>query len=584
MHDWLLLLHKGLVTRASRPTQGWYVVWLGLSFAIAALYGGLALYQAVGSAYVIQDDARQHVFWMRRFLNPDLFPNDWIADYFQSVAPIGYRSLYYGLAQLGADPVAVSKGLPLVLGLITTGYCFGLCLQILPLPVAGVGASVLLNQILWTHDDLASATPRAFIYPLLTAFLYYLLKRSLLPCWITLGLQAMFYPQAVLISGGMLAVQGLRWRWPWGWPWTRREGWLCGVGLGLAIALLLPYVLQPSAYGPVLTLAEAQNLPEFQPGGRAAFFTDQGAAQFWLWGGRSGLLPRADRLPPLLWAGLLLPLLLGRSRWFPLGHHRPPHLLILGQLVGVSLLWFGLAHLALFRLHLPNRYTQHTLRIGLALAAALALVLILDGLLHWAEQTRATHQGRSLVAMGLSGAIALALLLFPLTVAFPRVGYVTGAYPDLYAFFAQQPTDIVIASIAEEASNLPSFSQRTVLTAREYGIPYHQGYYQGFVERTLAVVTAQYSDDLDTVAAITQQYGITFWLLDRHAFREDYLRQSWVWQYPDTVRPIQRSLRHGSRPILKTLHQTCAVFENSSLLVLDAACVLEQGRALMADD
>jgi len=62
--------------------------WLTLSFTFAILYSFLALQEAFSSEYVIQDDARQHVFWTRRFLDSNLFPNDLIADYFQSVAPL----------------------------------------------------------------------------------------------------------------------------------------------------------------------------------------------------------------------------------------------------------------------------------------------------------------------------------------------------------------------------------------------------------------------------------------------------------------------------------------------------------------
>ncbi|MGJ3254530.1 MAG: hypothetical protein ACFE0J_25860, partial [Elainellaceae cyanobacterium] len=65
------------------------VFWFCLSLTFAAIYSLLALQQAFSADYVVQDDARQHVFWMQRFLNPDLFPDDLIADYFQSVAPAG---------------------------------------------------------------------------------------------------------------------------------------------------------------------------------------------------------------------------------------------------------------------------------------------------------------------------------------------------------------------------------------------------------------------------------------------------------------------------------------------------------------
>jgi hypothetical protein len=63
----------------------------------------------------VQDDAQQHVFWMRRFIDPQLFPNDLIADYFQSVAQPGYKAIYQLAAAIGIDPMVFNKLLPIVL-------------------------------------------------------------------------------------------------------------------------------------------------------------------------------------------------------------------------------------------------------------------------------------------------------------------------------------------------------------------------------------------------------------------------------------------------------------------------------------
>ena len=68
--------------------------WLSVSLGFAVVCSWLALKEAFSSQWVVQDDARQHVFWMLRYLDPELFPQDLIADYFQSVAPVGYTSLY----------------------------------------------------------------------------------------------------------------------------------------------------------------------------------------------------------------------------------------------------------------------------------------------------------------------------------------------------------------------------------------------------------------------------------------------------------------------------------------------------------
>ena len=97
---------------------------LALSLAVAIGCALPALFQAFSGPYVVQDDARQHVFWMQRWLHPDRFPNDLMADYFQSVAPWGYQGLYRLGSILGLDPMVFNKLLPIGLGTLTTFLCF----------------------------------------------------------------------------------------------------------------------------------------------------------------------------------------------------------------------------------------------------------------------------------------------------------------------------------------------------------------------------------------------------------------------------------------------------------------------------
>lgn len=177
----------------------------------AVIYGGLALQQAFASDYVVQDDARQHIFWMQRFLDSELFPDDLIADYFQAAAPIGYEWLYRSLTMLGITPDWVSKVLPFFLGVITVGYGFFLSLEIFPLPLGAFISSALLNQAIWGSDEISSATPRAFLYPLLLAFLYYLLRQVRWRSGLVLVLQAIFYPPIILISVGVLVLRLAQW-------------------------------------------------------------------------------------------------------------------------------------------------------------------------------------------------------------------------------------------------------------------------------------------------------------------------------------------------------------------------------------
>lgn len=549
--------------------------WLGLSLLVSLVYGIWVWQQAFGAEFVVQDDARQHVFWMQRFVDPALFPQDLIADYFQSVAPSGYSGLYRLISGLGIEPMLLARLLPPILGLISTLACFGVVMQIFPVPMAAFLATLLLNQVLWMQDDLSSATPRAFIYPLLLGFCYCLLRRSLLPCVLMIVLQGLFYPQAVFLSAGLLALQLAEWH---GFRprFSRSESdyWFCGIGLAIAVAVMVPYALDLSQFDPVVTLAQAQQMPEFQRGGRSDFFSDN-PWRFWFTGPRSGLLPYIARLPELLGAAVLLPLFYCWPRRFPLTRRIQPQIVLIPQLLAVSLFWFLAAHALLFRLHLPSRYTQHSLRIVLCWAAAIALVIGLDGLRRWA--IRSATAWKTVLAVGLMGLIAAALMFYPsYTPEFPRTNYVVGTQPDLYRFFQQQPPTTLIASISEEASNLPSFAERSVYVAKEYAIPYHMGYYRPFQQRVNNLIEAQYSPSLPRLKRFIRETGVSFWLLDRQAFTPEYLEESWVRQYPVATRLALRTLRQGRTPAMAETINSCRVFQNMDLILLDAVCILEQ--------
>jgi len=556
--------------------------WFFLSLLFAAICGVLGLKQALHGEYVVQDDARQHVFWMARFLDPDLFPRDLIADFFQSVAPHGYTALYRLMAEFGLDPLLFNKLLPVGLGLIVTGYCFGLALQILPVPLSGFLAALLLNQNLWMKNDLASGTPRAFVYPLFLAFLYYLSRRSLIPCLAALALQGLFYPQIVLVSAGMLILrlsrceQG-RIR----FSRDRVDYLFCLIGLGVALLALSPFALQASGFGPTITADQARALPEFCRSGRVPFFSSR-PWKYWVTGFRSGILPQPEALfnPKVLLIGLLLPILLRSPSRSGLAKQVTRSIDLLPQILLASAGMFLAAHALLFRLHLPSRYTKYTFRIVLALAAGVALVLILDAILQWAEKNpRFLRWFVASAFIAFSGAL---LLWSPLSAKkFPsNLSYRTGKHPDLYQFFSRQPKGILIASLTEQVNQLPTFSRRSILVGREYAIPYQIGYYRQFRQRTADLVRAQYSPDLAVVQGFIRKYGVSLWLLERTSFTPEYVsRDTWIKQYQPEANEAVHRLKKGEVPALAAFMDRCSVYEDMHFVVLDARCILQARRA-----
>ena len=550
-------LHKLLTATTVKTSKSQIIFWFSLSLTFTLIYGVLALKQAFGSEYVVQDDARQHVFWMQRFLQPDLFPGDLIANYFQSVAPAGYTTFYKLFASLGINPLLLSKILPVFLGLITTAYCFGVCIKLFPIPAAGFVATLLLNQSLWLKDDLVSATPRAFIYPIFLAFLYYLVRRSLVLVCVAIALLGLFYPQGIFNAAIVLILQLVRWDNGLKLSRDRRDYLFCAAGLAVTVLVLLPFALGTSEFAPTITAAEARRLPEFLPGGRSAFFSND-PWRYWLSGGRSGFLPSIQ--PSTLAVGFLLPVLLRYPSLFPLTQQINRKIAILPQMIVASVVMFLAAHALLFKLHLPGRYSGYSLRIVLALAAGITLIALWDAL--WQA-----YRQKFLILTAVS-LLGVALLLYPsFDKNFPNTKYKIGSFPTLYQFFQAQPKDSLIASLAEEANNLPTFAQRSILVGREYAIPYQLGYYRQFRQITQELINAQYSLKLAAAQNLIQKYGIDFWLLDKAAFTPEYVaNNSWLRQYQPATAEAIALLQQGKI--------RCQVFDRDGFVILKAECIL----------
>ena len=554
-------------------------LWFYLSLTLAIICGILGIIPALSHEYIVQDDARSHVFWMARFLNPELFPNDIIADYFQSVAPQGYTHLYKLFSLIKIPPLLLNKILPIILGLITTAYCFKIAIQILPIPLAGFLSTLLLNQNLWLKDDLISGTPRAFFYPLFLGFIHYFLKKSSLGIIITISLLGLFYPQGVFLCAALLTLDVLHFR-------NQQKLTILTIGLTTAFLILLPYALNTSEYSPIITLTQAKKLPEFFPGGRASFFSNNNF-DFWLTGDRSGIIPpewlSQSFLPPQVWAGLLLFIFLSLKERFPT-QKITNKIILLPELALGSTGIFLAAHLLLFRLHHPSRYSQHSLRIIMALAGGIAFTLIIDIIrkkLHLLNLSCKNKPFQKIKTISISICIYIVLtllLLYPaLTNNFPVTNYVVGKAPQLYEYLAQQPSDIRIASLALEANNIPTFAKRSILVSSEYALPYHQGYYSQIKQRAKDLIQAQYSPNLEQVKKIIRKYKIDFWLLDSQALTLEYVRKNHrLQQLNNTATTLVRAqMENGIIPSLLNVQESCRVLDIQDLVLLEAKCILD---------
>jgi hypothetical protein len=558
--------------------------WLGLSLVFALIFGIDNINLAFSDRYLIQDDARQHIFWMQKFVDRELFKNDLIADYFQSVAPLGFTSLYQFFVSLGISPFIFNKILPLFLGLITTGYSFAICIEIIPVPLAAFLSTLFLNQNLWLMDSLSSGTPRSFVYPIFLAFIYYLLKKSLFLCLLTIVIEASFYPQLIFISIILLILQLFSWK-NKTIVLLKENIFLVTSSLCVAIVSLLIYAPNSAKFAPILSADVAKNLPELAEGGRTAFFLHD-RLFFWLLAPRSGFFPHEWLYA---WSyisicvffcclGLFLIWLDRRFGWFPLCRKIEGRSFIFWQVIVASLIAFSIAHLYLFKFHLPSRYTQHSIRLLMAWGDGIVVAILLQPIF----KALSKNIWKSSKIKTLTIVLSILIFFIPVYVAkanaqyLEAIGFLQGKAPLLYQFLSDRPKDSVIASLSEEADFIPSLAHRSVLVSEEYSIPYHQGYYRQIRKRTQDLIAAQYSQNLQEIQEFIQRYRINLWLLDRSAFETSYLEQNkWIQQFNREAKQAIENLSSDREPIVKQMQSRCQVFEDKNLVLLDTSCLLK---------
>jgi hypothetical protein len=183
---------------------------------------------------------RQYAFWLGRLRDPGLFPNDLIADYYQSVTPPGYQALYW-VTSWFVEPLAASKLLPPLLGLLLALFTYLFVRRLCHLAACALLASVLVSWYFWQYEDLVSATPRSLAPPFLAAILWALsVDRWMLGAGL-IALAGACYPAGGVLGLGLLATRLVERR---GWRpiLTRQRALWLASGLAAAAlgALLLP--------------------------------------------------------------------------------------------------------------------------------------------------------------------------------------------------------------------------------------------------------------------------------------------------------------------------------------------------------
>jgi hypothetical protein len=466
---------------------------------------------------VIDDDARQHVYWTYTFQDAALFRGDLLTDFATSpkVAPPGYQALYFVGVRL-MDPLLFSQ----VLSLLLLGVCVWLLYHIgreLGAQRGGAFAACLL--LVYVLYSSSGGLPKSFAFPLLLGAVYLVGRASFAGVAGLLCVQSLLYPPMLLNTLALAAVAWWRvWR-----RGTDRRLWrhllVLGGGAGLAGGVLLwVYAFWPTAaWGSLVTPDEARAMPEFWPQGRTAFY-----AHTWLqmalndrWG--------IGGVRLVGFVGLIVAMyILGKRASFVVPE-------VARDLLWTSLGLFVLAHLLLFRLHLPSRYVLYTLPTAALLVIAANYEATCTALharwpaLHRGWQWLAARQGLSWSLLGL---VALGFVyvqnryvvaIDPLTVKVDRTAM------QLYNYLQTLPKDVLLAGHPLELDNVPLFARRKVLANQELSLPYYRGYYAEVQRRLHASLAAYYAAEAQEIQQFVRRYEVDFILVNRRHFTPEFL-------------------------------------------------------------
>lgn len=349
--------------------------------------------------------------------------------------------------------------------------------------------------------------------------------------------------------------------------------------MGVVVGAMLPFALRTPEFGSVISAETAKTMPEFWDGRTQYFYDDW--QSFWLWGNRTGLFARIDRLPAFVQFGLpgfdfgfLVPLVALFCLRNPWKAKFVAVKTMLAQLMLSALGFYTLAHAIAFRIYLPSRYVKYPLRIALAISLASIVVVIFQTVVRWlgndpgsrAIVLRCRRMG---LAVGLFG-----LLVYPLVFEDMSVmGYVTGKHSRIYDYLANQPNNSLVATLTREGDMIPSLSRRPILASYEYGLPYHLEYYRPFRQRAIDTITAQYSSDLEALLAFQDRYQVAFWLLERNSFEEEYLNDRWLLQFEPATSNVREQLQQGQISMLAKLADSCTVVTSEPFRLVDARCL-----------
>jgi len=490
---------------------------------LSAVVFAVAHRHAFFSIYVVNDDIRQQLFWMARWLDPTLYPPDLLSDYAAAYVPAGVKALYYLAAKgCGCNPILFSKLLTGALFVLLAGALYGIGRTLCDRSL-GFACAAMAWLMPFFLKNISGGLSRAFAAPLLALFVLAWLKGRGGSMALVLILQALCIPyMAVLCAGCACLESGL------GLLRKRHLGTFPGrawhfVALALAAFLVwrMQHAFNAAGFGPLVTGHALATGPEYGPAGRLDLYPQPNPFfDLVYWPFESiGLFLECGLVAGILSLAVLLPVLIRGARrapWPAIWQRSRP----LAFLLAGSLVLYTVARIMALTLFVPDRYISYTINLLYALGLAICLRFTVASLL--------AHRKLAGACLLLAAA---SLGAWRLTDA-SLYDYRDGAA--LYAAVARLPKDALLAGNPNVLDNVLTFGRRNVLAGYELAHPWSLGYWKRYAPRLADQAAAYYAKDPATVLTVARKYGLTHMVVRESDFTPKALAGSPVFEPFDT--------------------------------------------------
>jgi len=496
-----------------------------LAFAI----GINSQFTAFVNRYVINDDVNQNIYWMQQFRDNSLFRNDLLTEYAKNYQPWGLVALYY-MFSFVMCPIIISKILPIILLALSSLYVFKLLKQITNSNYTGFLGSFILMITPVFLGRMVGGHAHAFGYPLIIAFLYYLVKKEYLKSSVIMILQCLFYPIIFLLSALTYLFTFIRIRYKnisFDKSNSKRMSFILGMLICFSILSGKYIFTYNPSIGTTVTRRQIVNNPAFYAGGRCEEFPTAPLAREVGRNVERGtffhqVLKRHTKIVPIkiimlnsnviliLVVLFLISEIVKRKIVFP------PEILFL---FFSSILMYKISDLLLLKLFLPTRYLQYSIPTISLIIFTIAIGQLITNI----ESIRIKRVFQIVVVV---------LILLNLNIN-KKVSLIDMSYDkNLYEYLSSLPKDAMIAAHPYLADGIPTFAQIKVFIKYELSYPFFDNYWETIKKRTFDFFDAYYSEDPGSIYRFCEENGVDYLVVKKGHFTKEYLMREKMYFNP----------------------------------------------------